>query len=108
VIDDPSFDGQRRARPASDDDALAKRLHAEIRHGSPRRVAVIARVAALAEQVRDAIRDGDRRKPDAVERAIGIFDELARAARITTRVWSEALAASLTMRSRREPPRGMS
>lgn len=60
-------------------DSLAHQLHVVIRHKSPP-----ARLDA----------------GQLLDRAIGVLDELARAARITSRVWSEALHAALEPTSR--------
>lgn len=62
-------------------DALAHQLHVVIRHGSPHGAR-----EPLASRLAD--------------RAIVIVDELARAARITSRVWREALHAAASRSSR--------
>lgn len=73
----------------------------------PRDSSEARRREALAQKLHAVIRHGARvRTPDVLTRAICIFDELARAARITTRVWSDAIASSLAAGTRREPPRG--
>ena len=46
----------------------------------------------LAQQLHTVIR-GTPRSPDLLERAICVIDELARATRITARVWSETFHA---------------
>lgn len=71
----------------------------------PRDSSDARRREALSQQLHAVIRHGARvRTPDVLARAICIFDELARAARITTRVWSDALATSLAVGAKREPP----
>jgi len=73
AADWPTAGSEQRRR-----DALAHQLHVVIRHRSPRE--------PLANRL--------------VERARVVVDELARAARITSRVWSEALHAATSRSSR--------
>ena len=72
----------------------------------PRESSDARRRETLAQQLHAVIRHGAGvRTPEVFTRMIGIFDELARAARITTRVWSDALATSLAVGTKRETPR---
>lgn len=91
MIDDgdrPSASSEQRRR-----DALAYQLHAVIRHGSPPRASWFSRGA----------RSGAPDVGRMIDRAICVVDELARASRITARVWSEALHSALAS-GRKEPP----
>jgi hypothetical protein len=64
------------------------------------------RRAALAQQLHAVIRHAQpARRGDSIERAICVIDELARAARITARVWSDAISSSLAIGASRDSTR---
>jgi hypothetical protein len=81
-------DAPRDGRPRDRDAKIVRDLHAAIRHG----------------RTRSGASDATRAN-ELVDRAICVIDELARATRITVKVWTDALASVVAAGPTRSPRR---